>query len=265
MLKVVFILAFILPVVGFAQDLIVLKNGSRISGKILIADKDSVWYNLGDADGPKMAVSSDMVKSIQFGEKKTIDVVETKLLKEQKNAIKMSFLAPVLQHFYLSYERSLGEQFSAEFHAGGIFGERSGIAYNDADLWGIYSRFGVRYYLSPFKGSKTQKHYTNLKGHYFGLMTTFTFYHTTVFYLYNTYPSQSNTYISDVYVGSLHYLYGYQYSLINRLYMNLAIGPGISISRSNGSTNYDEFQFTHARFFSNTFSVTALVQFGYVF
>ncbi|MBN2728009.1 MAG: hypothetical protein JXR53_02190 [Bacteroidales bacterium] len=274
MRKVLFLLVFLaLMRLLHAQDTIVLNSGSKIVGFIIQARTDSVLYSLDPSAKRVFSLSSEQIADMRFGNTRisrsyTIPS-NTDTLGSYRNSLKTGFLAPAFGHLYFSYEKALKNNISLDVYLGGIIDQNNDYYYYGEDnSYGGYLRVGFRFYFNNLIKRHGRKLYSPLAGHYFSIIMSHTVWqYRNYYYLYDDYWGTSSYYGSRsvAYSGSMHWLYGLQVPIAKRLNFNVCAGLGYSFTVVDGNVPYDGFEYSHAKPFNGPFSVTGMIQFGYIF
>jgi hypothetical protein len=256
---------------GKAQDTIVLNNGAYILGSVLQARSDSILYLLNNSSSKPFAIASDKVKNIRFGDTRIVNNgllipsnVDT--LGPFKNSIKLGFLAPAFGHIYFSWEHALKNSMTLDVYLGGILDNSNSYYYYGDESYGGYLRVGLRFYLNNYVKRQGRKQYSPLVGQYFSALMSHTFWQYRTHYYYD-YIGGYNDYssLSHAYSGSIHWLYGIQIPISKHFVFNGSAGLGYSLTKYYGSSPDNGFEYSHAKPFNSSFSLTGMLQFGYIF
>jgi len=254
-----------------AQDTIVLKSGSRIIGYVHSADSVQVQYSLMRKNDLVLSVPADYVLNICFGPGSdgskfvfNAPIADSVLC---KNALKLGVLSPVLGHVYISYEKAFKHGVNIEFTFGGVLDQELHL-YTGNDVSGAYARLGVRMYFNNKIRRKGVNTYSPLYGHYIGLLTTHEYLDFDSYY--STYDYDSGNYSSYethnyLYSGTIHWVYGFQFPIGERLVLNPMVGAGFTLSRKSSYFNSSGFEYSVVKPFGNAFSLTGGLQIGYIF
>jgi hypothetical protein len=140
---------------SIAQDTLVYVNGNRIVGTVEEIGLDQVRYHTNSAGNqvaivvPKSELQRVKLAGGQEIMLSSAQAGSSRMVATHRNAIKLDFLAPALNHFVVGYEHSLKDRMNLEVHAGII-----GLgAYGDyRDQHGFMARAGVKFIMRTRRG-----------------------------------------------------------------------------------------------------------------
>jgi hypothetical protein len=151
-----------------AQDTIYKRTKEIINAKISEIGLDEIKYKMpGDENGATIVIAKDQIWKIIFANGVS-QVMQPEIdnpqnyLSQRKNAIKIDFIAPMLNHFTFIYERSLkpGQSIEASLGIIGVgFNPDKARANSDA-----FVRFGFKFIKSPDYYMRGMKYTHILKG-----------------------------------------------------------------------------------------------------
>lgn len=274
MKNLLLLLIVFLPVsVAHAQDTIVLNSGSEIIGYIVSTDSVEVKYTIQKNEKFILSVPLIYVFKICY-EKGNVMNYNLDFCAERdtlfyRNALKTGPFSPLFSHFYLSWEKVLGRNVTFELFAGGIVDNTMHVK-TYSPLYGVYARLGGRYYLTKTKLIKSNKPFSTMYGHYVGLMLNYTYFE---YMNPSLYADDALVFVplflERIYQHSFsfHGVLGVQIPITNGIVLNPSIGLGYTCSIDNGVTYYNEasFEYSYLRPFNSNFTVTTMLQIGYVF
>ena len=129
--------ALFFSVTLFAQDQIIKRNGQVVKAKVIEVGTSEIKYKLPDnIDGPLYAIDKNTVTKIIYEnghvDNFTTDIKDTaNYTGQQRKAIKINFLAPLLGYSEFSFEKSTGVGKSYELSLGIIgLGKSQQLDYN---------------------------------------------------------------------------------------------------------------------------------------
>lgn len=179
-----------------AQDVIYRINPSdTIPCKIIEIGEELVKYKADTySQDLTFTVDKNKITRIVFGNGKEMTFADSMFGKEnyetqRKNAIKLSFLSPLMGATLLSYEHSVKPGQSMEFGLG-IIG--AGRDVDDVNPFGAVAKFGYKFITSPDWYDRRQRYAHILKGSY--IKPEVTFLHYTSDYYRVDYIGSTDTY-----------------------------------------------------------------------
>jgi hypothetical protein len=228
-----------------AQDTIYKRNKEVINAKITEIGLDEIKYKLsGYEEGPTVVVAKDQVWKIVFANGLT-QTLQPEMFNpenyasQKKNAIKIDFLAPMLQHVTFVYEHSLKPGQSVEASIGII-----GIGFNTESTrhpQGGFVRFGYKFMKSPDYYVRGMKYAHILKGSYVRpdiLLGSYTQDYS--FYSYGYYNSpyfyEESKKIRINY-GALQITFGKQWIFDDAFLVDYFVGLGYVVTSQNGNNS----------------------------
>jgi len=146
-----------------AQDQIIKRNGPPIVGKVIQVGTMEIWYKMADnPDGPIYAIDKNLVISIVYAngyvDRFTVDIKDTaNYAGQQRKAIKLDFLSPLLGYSQFSFEKSTGVGKSYELSLGIIgLGKSQLLDYYDntyrtvhKNQFGLFASAGYKFNKLP--------------------------------------------------------------------------------------------------------------------
>ena len=266
MKKIFLILLMLMPFFSvFSQDTIVLNSGATILGNVVQIKTDSVIYTIDGVKNRNFWVEASSVKEIKFG-KLDISEYETDTVLTSKSALKMCFMAPVLGHFYLNYERSIADKVTFDVYLGAILEYRN--LYRLDDINGGYGRLGFRFYLNNRSKIEGEKSYNPFYGFYLNLLFSYIYFdYKSTSYQWDPLLYTNNSTISKGVFRSfsVNWLYGFQWPVSKHVVFDLSGGFGYSYSHESGAEFPMQIKYIDDRVYDNSLGLIGLIKFGYIF
>ncbi len=234
-----------------AQDTLFMRNGSNIVGKVEEIGLDGIKYHLlNDPSNLRVEVAKQEVLKVKLASGREISVsgdppdvggYSSAFLKK-RNAIKIDFLSPTLQHITLCYEHVFRPWINGEFKVGwiGFGGERSLFSNSTVPNTGFLVKAGVKFINSPSYVMRGMRMAHPLKGGYIKPELMFSSFSTTRYEsLYNNNGVYTNK-TTSVQFSSLAFnaVLGWQTLLGPGLTFDMFFGIGYGTQWNNGGSSY---------------------------
>lgn len=239
------ILAVLLSVNVFAQDMIIKKNSDLIKCKISEIGLDVIKYTLPEyTTFVIFAVNKDEVVKVIFENGTEMNFEKGKTnpanyLDNKKNIFKFEFMSPLTGNTTFAYERSMRPGLSLEATLGLI---GLGIDVRGQNPAGAFGKFGLKFIKDPDFYLRGMKYAHILKGAYIKPEFAFGFYnHDHWKYYYDPngyYPESSSMKRRTVYSGTLQMVLGKQWIINNAFAFDFYAGVGYGFSDYESSESY---------------------------
>ena len=236
---------------SFSQDKIYRKGGHTIKAKVTEIGIDEVKYKLFDEqDGPVYSIEKDRILKIVYQSGRT-EVYQNNIkdpelyIGQQRQAIKVDFISPLLGHTEISYERNIKPGRSMEFSLGVIGAGKNHALdyYGSVSSFGEYKRSGRGAYVSGgYKFSKLPD-FINRNIRYSHVMQGFYVKPTAYLgsYSENMLSEKNSQIVVDrrsVVFGALMLDFGKQWVMGEKFLLDLHYGFGYSMDNIKATGNY---------------------------
>lgn len=226
---------------SFAQDKIYKKDKSIIDCVVKEIGLNEIKYRLPEdelKDSPVIAISVDQVIKVVLSSGRVVEFTNplndpASYADDKKNALKVHFLSPLLEHTAFSYEKSIrpGRSFETEF---GIIG--LGFKIDDLERnTGIYLSSGYKFMKTPDFYSSRYKYAHILKGGYVKPQIAISVYNNE-FQGFNFNTGTTTRQDQTVFAGALLINVGKQIIYDNFFLIDYSIGLGYGFSNLDGDT-----------------------------
>lgn len=260
-----------------SQDALIMVNGDSIRCKVTEIGLDEIKYRLsGSADALEVTVEKQSVARIHLSDGRLITVTQDPMnigyasdFLDRKQALKMDFLSPALQHLTFCYERVIKPRMNMEVKVGwiGLGGERTWL--NDGWLLdkGALVKAGMKFLNTPDYIIRGARMAHPLKGGYVKPEIMFSVYNASQTYFeYNGTGTTTGEVRSRYTNLAFNVVIGHQSVFAQGLTFDMFVGLGYGGQWRNGSAVLDDdayfnqsdwqpYAFTHL-YFGRSFPVS---------